>query len=52
VDAIVVSWVNNTMAQTVARARIAELRRESYDELRARVGQPETTKVVDAFVGE
>jgi hypothetical protein len=33
--------VNDTEAQTVARARIAELRRESYDELRARVGQPE-----------
>jgi hypothetical protein len=28
--------VNDTEAQTVARARIAELRRESYDELRAR----------------
>jgi hypothetical protein len=39
--------VNDTEAQTVARARIAELPRESYDELRARVGQPETTKVVD-----
>jgi hypothetical protein len=39
--------VNNTEAQTVAYTRIAELWRESYDELRARVGQPETTKVVD-----